>query len=66
MTRYNVMPTASSERYDWKVEANGRKTSSHRTQGNAISAARSRAGPGDTIKVHGSHGRVRDSWTVGA
>jgi len=64
MTRYNVMPTAPGERYDWKVEANGRKTSSHRTQGNAVEAARNRAAPGDQIKVHGRGGRVRDSWTV--
>lgn len=66
MPRYNVMPTAPGARYSWKVEANGRKTSSHRTQRTALNAARSRAGPGDEIKVHGSNGRVRDSWTVTA
>jgi len=66
MTRYNVMPTDHSEAYDWKVEANGRKTSSHRTQQNAVKSARNRASPGDEIKVHGSSGRIRDSWTVRA
>ncbi|MBP1987224.1 DUF2188 domain-containing protein [Halolamina salifodinae] len=52
MTRYNVMPTGPQEAYDWKVEANGRKTSSHRTQENAVAAARERARPGDEVKVH--------------
>ncbi|QIB75734.1 DUF2188 domain-containing protein [Halogeometricum borinquense] len=66
MTRYNIMPTARGEPYDWKVEANGRKTSSHRTQQNAVDAARRRAAPGDEINVHGTGGRVRDSWTVRA
>ena len=66
MTRYNVMPTGPQSRYDWKVEANGRRTSEHRTQGNAKNAARRRASPGDEIKIHDSRGRVRDSWTVRA
>lgn len=60
--RYNVMPTAVGDPYDWKFEANGRRTSEHRTQQNAIDAARRRAGPSDLIKVHAPNGRVRDSW----
>lgn len=54
--RYDVVQSGSG----WAVKANGRRTSKHRTQSNAINAARDRADAGDDIYVHGRNGKVRD------
>jgi hypothetical protein len=63
MARYNVLPAGGTSS-GWKVERNSHPLSNHRTQQNAIQAAKRDGRPGDTLTIHRPDGTIRDRKTL--
>jgi hypothetical protein len=64
-TGHDVHVCAESERYGWKVTQGGQVLSRHRTQGNAVRAARREARRHRVdLVMHGRDGRIasKDSY----
>lgn len=66
MGRYDVTPNpkGGDANYPWVVKRSGRRVSRHKTQQNAINAARKKGNKGDQLYVHGHDGRIRTEYTL--
>lgn len=60
MATYRVIPLPDgvSQRYGWQVQKNGRRISKHEVKSAAKRKAKRKAGPGDSVVIHGLNGQV--------